>query len=130
MTHADIVLAQRIERAEAANARGCTAAFPVAEFLEAAGGVAVFAGAESPLSRAAGIGLCGAVSAAEMDAVEDFFDARGTRPVIDVCPLAHPSLIGMLGARGYRVMEFDNVLVRRLAGAEIVLTPRVRRGMP
>ncbi|HJZ97033.1 MAG TPA: hypothetical protein VKE70_11055 [Candidatus Solibacter sp.] len=130
MTHADIVLAQRIERAEAANARGCTAAFPVAEFLEAAGGVAVFAGAESPLSRAAGMGLCGAVPAAQFDEVEDFFEARGARPVIDVCPLAHPSLIGMLGARGYRVMEFDNVLVRRLAGAEIVLTPRVRRGMP
>ena len=36
----------------------------------------------------------------------------------------------MLGDRGYRVTEFNNVLVKRLAGAAIVLTPRVRRALP
>jgi hypothetical protein len=35
----------------------------------------------------------------------------------------------MLGKRGYRPTEFNNVLVRRLARSEIVLTPRVRRAV-
>jgi GNAT superfamily N-acetyltransferase len=35
-----------------------------------------------------------------------------------------------LGERGYRPTEFSNVLVRRLAGAEIVLTLRARRAAP
>ena len=54
---ADLQLARRIEAAEAANARGCTAIHPEAATLEVAGGCAVFVGAESPLSHAVGIGL-------------------------------------------------------------------------
>jgi GNAT superfamily N-acetyltransferase len=130
MTHADTALARRIEDAEARNARGCTAIHPGAASIEAAGGVAVFAGAESPLSHAVGMGLCGPVTEEQLREVELFFRARGARPAVDLCPLAHPSLVELLGKRGYRVTQFDNVLVKRLAGTEIVITPRVRLGMP
>jgi hypothetical protein len=130
MMHADTVLARRLERAEAENARGCTAMHRDAAWLEVAGGIAVYAGAESPLSHAVGLGLAGPVTAAELCEVEAFFRARGARPALDLCPLADSSLTEQLAERGYRVTEFDNVMVKRLAGTEIVITPRVRRGMP
>lgn len=126
MTFADALLARRIEAAEAANARGC-AAGPGAAVMEAAGGCAIFLGAESPLTQAVGIGLNGAVREAELLALEAFFRGRGARVSIDLCPLADPGLVEMLAERGYRITEFNNVLARRLAGAEIVFTPRVRR---
>jgi GNAT superfamily N-acetyltransferase len=129
MIHADLALARRIERAEAENARGCTAAHPQAAAMAAAGGIAVFAGADSPLSRAVGMGLSGPVPEEELRSVEEFFRARSARPVIDLCPLVDPSLTELLLVRGYGVTEFDNVMVRRLAGIEMALTPRVRRGL-
>jgi hypothetical protein len=130
MVHADAALARRIESAEAANARSCTAIHPQAASIEIAGGCAVFAGAGSPLSHAVGIGLAGPVSEADLRELQAFFRSRGARPAIDLCPLADPSLPELLGARGYRITEFNNVLVRRLAGAGIALTPRVRRALP
>ena len=48
---------------------------------------------------------------------------------IDLCPLADPGLLAALGDRGYRATEFNNVLVKRLAGSEMVFTPRVRRAI-
>ena len=127
--HADTALAQRLERAEAANARGCTAMHPQAAWIEIAGGCAVFAGADSPLSHAVALGLDGPVTESEICALESFFRARGSQPAIDLCPLAHPTLIALLGRRGYGVTELNNVLVKRMAGTEIVLTPRVRRAV-
>jgi hypothetical protein len=130
MIFADAALARRLEAAEAANARGCTAVYPEAAVLEVAGGCAVFAGAESPLSNAVGIGLNGRVSEAEVDALEMFFRRRGACVAIDFCPLADPGLLETLSRRGYHATEFNNVLVKRLAGVEIASTPRVRRARP
>jgi len=128
MTFADRALARRLEAAEAANARGCAPAGAVS--LEIAGGCAIFAGADSPLTQAVGIGLAGPVSEAEIVTLEAFFRSRGARVAIDLCPLADAGLLEALGGRGYRVTEFNNVLVKRLAGTEIVLTPRIRRATP
>lgn len=130
MTFADLQLARRLEAAEAANARGCTSRPPGAAVLEIAGGCAIYVGAESPLTQAVGIGLNGPVSASEIDRIEAFFHSRGARTSIDLCPLAAPELIRALGERGYHPAEFNNVLVKPLAGTEIVLTPRVRRALP
>lgn len=132
MLFADALLARRLEAAEAANARGCSTgdAGTEPQVLEIAGGCAIFVGVDSPLTQAVGMGLNGAVSDEELRALEQFFRSRGARVSIDVCPLANPGLIQALGERGYRVSEFNNVLVRRLAGAEIVLTARVRRVTP
>lgn len=130
MTFADVALARRLEAAEADNARGCTSRPPGAAVLEAAGGCAIFAGGDSPLTHAVGIGLDGPVPAREIDRIEAFFRSRGARVSIDLCPLADPGLLQALAERGYRATEFNNVLVRRLAGAEIVPAPRVRRAAP
>ena len=126
---ADAVLARRLEAAEAVNARGCTAATPGATFLDTGGGCAIFVGAESPLTQAIGLGLNGPVSEQEVDSLEAFFRSRGARISLDFCPLADPGLLEILGRRGYRATEFNNVLVKRLSGAEIVIAPRVRRAL-
>ena len=128
MTFADIRLARRIEAAQTAQSLGCAPAGAGA--LEIAGGCAIFAGADSPLTQAVGLGMNGAVSQAELVELENFFRSRGARPAIEICPLADAGFLEMLGTRGYRVRQFDNVLARRLAGVEIVLTPRVRRATP
>jgi GNAT superfamily N-acetyltransferase len=126
---ADAALARRLEAAEAANARGCNSTVPDAAVLDVAGGCAIFVGADSPITQAVGIGLHGPVSAAEIGALESFFRTRGAKVSIDLSPLADPGLLEMLGERGYRATEFNNVLVKRLAAAEIVLAPRVRRAI-
>jgi len=111
MVHADALLARRLEAAEAANARGCSSAPAgvTSATLEVAGGCAIFVGAESPLSHAAGIGLNGPVAAQDLDAIEAFFRGRESKVTIDLCPLADPGLLAALGDRGYRATEFNNV---------------------
>lgn len=128
-TFADSALAHRLETAEALNARLCTGSPPDAAFIEIAGGCAIFVGADSPLTQAVALGFNGPVSEAEIDTLEAFFRSRGAKVSIDLCPLAHPSLLEILGRRGYRAAEFNNVLVKRIAGAPIVLAPRVRRAL-
>src|SRR5690348_7784049 len=129
MILAGVALARRIEAGEAAIARECAAWQRGSAILEAGGGIALFQGVDSPLTQVVGMGLNGTVSEAELDAVEAFVRGRGARVTIDLCPLADPGLLETLGRRGYRPTEFNNVLVRPLAGAEITLTPRVRRAM-
>jgi GNAT superfamily N-acetyltransferase len=128
-TFADAALARRLEAAEAVNARFCTASPPGAAFLDIAGGCAIFVGADSPLTQAVSLGLNGPMSEAEVDTLEAFFRSRGAKVSIDFCPLADPGLLEILSRRGYRPTEFNNVLVRRIAGAQIVLAPRVRRAL-
>ena len=128
MILADLDLARRIEAAEAANARGCAPVHRAA--VEIAGGCAVFTEPDSPLTQAVGLGLAGPVSEADLARLETFFHSRGAPVAIDLCPLADPHFVDALAARGYRLTEFNNVLVKRLAGTEIVLTPRVRRATP
>jgi len=122
--------AKRLEAAEAANARACIGMHPEAAVLDVAGGIAVFTGAESPLTHAAGIGMNGSVSPGELDILEEFFRSRGARPVIELCPFADPGLLPQLAERAYHLTEFNNVLARRLTGLELVLAPRVRRALP
>lgn len=127
MIHADLELARRIESAEAAIACGCARDRPGTAILEVAGGVAVFAGAESPTTEAIAVGLNGPASPAEVDRLESFFRSRGARVSIDLCPLADPGLLEQLGSRGYRPAEFNNVLVRRFTGSEFQPAPHARR---
>jgi GNAT superfamily N-acetyltransferase len=129
MIHADLELARRLEAAEAANARGCNEGQPGGAILEAGGGLAVFAGPESPLTQVVGMGLHGPVREAEIAAVEAFFRARGARVTVDLCPLAEPGLLQVLAERGYRATEFNNVLVKPLAGASAEFPSRVRRAL-
>jgi len=84
-------------RARAALEPGCGA-----DVLHTGGGYAVYGGAGSPVCRAAGLGMAGPVSPADLDAVEAFFAARGAAPAVDLCPLADESLLALLRERGYR----------------------------
>ncbi len=129
MIFADAHLARRVEAAEAANARGCGLREHAA-VLEVAGGCAMYMGTGSPLTQAVGIGLNGPVSPVDLRQLETFFRSRGARVSIDLCPLADPGLLFLLAQGGYRVVEFNNVLVKRLAGGSTLPAPRVRRAAP
>ena len=130
MIFAGAELARRVEAGEGAIARGCAERQPGAAILEAGGGIAVFQGADSPLTQAVGLGLNGPLGAAQLDAIEEFFRSRGARVSIDLCPLADSDLLELMARRGYHATEFNNVLVRALGGLEVTMTPRVRRATP
>lgn len=125
MIFAGLAMARRLEAAEAVNGMACAEAQaahdPVsgATALEVGGGVAIYVGRESPLSHVIGLGMRGPVRAEDIDRLEDFYSSRGAAVSVDVCPLADPSLIELLGNRAYRLTEFNNVLVRPLPGDAI-----------
>lgn len=91
--------------------------------MEVDGGVAIFLAPRSPVNQAVGLGLQGKVVADDIERIERFFLSRGSRPVVNVCPLAHPSLVESLGARGWTAGGFENVLVRELDEIADVETP-------
>ncbi len=121
MIHVDAALARRFEVTGAATiveyAETARSVYPElgCKYLPLrAGAYAVFAGPGSPISRAAGIGLHGPVTAGDLDLAEDFFRSTGEAPQVDLCPYAHPSLLDMLGERGYRIRWCLNVHFREL----------------
>lgn len=122
-------LAQRLESAESIDAAGCVEA---ACRLDAgcgaatravAGGVLTFCGPESPLTHATGIGMHGPVTAGEIADIEHFFRSRGAAVAIDVCPHADSTLRDLLSDRGYRITDYNNVLVRNLPVRELPVCP-------
>jgi len=114
----DRELSRRIELAEAQAA--AAAAEALAEFrpdlgvavTRIAGGFAVYCGANSPVTQAVGLGLDGAVSEEEFDALEQFYASRQEPVRVETSPLADPSLIEQFGKHRYRVTEFTNVMAR------------------
>jgi GNAT superfamily N-acetyltransferase len=82
---------------------------------EIAGGVMYYAGPNLPLNQAVGMGLNGPVSPAEFDEFESFYRDRQAPAQIVVTPFVDPSLMELLGQRGYRITEFNSVLVCHLA---------------
>ncbi len=110
-------LAQRLEAAEGANDAACAGAQAGSAVEHIAGGVAIFGGARSPLNRAIGLGLAGAVAEPAWEEVERFFHSRGARVSVDLCPLAAPELLELLARRNYRPAEFNNAVARLLGGA-------------
>lgn len=124
LSSADLLLAARLESAEAANLMRMVQAAGVdphtLAFEPFAGGVAVFAGAGSPMTHAVGIGMRGRVSEEELERMEAFFRERGSGCVIDLCPMADPSVLAFVQARNYRAVEFNNVMVRRIDPDEVI----------
>ena len=118
---ADIDLARRLEGTEArgnvefveARAR----AFPDrgATWTEVAGTYAMFDGVGSPLTQTFGLGVFQPVTATDMDALEEFFRSRGADVFHEVSPLADNSVFTLLGERGYRSVEFSNVMYRPIS---------------
>jgi GNAT superfamily N-acetyltransferase len=88
-----------------------------------AGGVAFFGGTDYPSNQIVGMGLYGDVRSDDMDRVEDFFRSRGVPSTIVLSPLADMSLPALLGERGYRIAEFNSVLIRRINAEEPFTAP-------
>jgi GNAT superfamily N-acetyltransferase len=71
------------------------------------------------MTHAMGIGMSGSVAEEELVRLENFYDERGSSCLIDLCPMAHDSVIAFIQNRPYRVVEFNNVLVRSIKPEEI-----------
>lgn len=93
------------------------------EFCEIAGGLAFYAGANSPLNQCVGMGLHGPVSPREFDDFESFFRDRNCPAQIVLSPYADGTLLQLLGERGYRITEFNSVLVCDLSKVVSQLPP-------
>jgi GNAT superfamily N-acetyltransferase len=141
MEFIDLNLARRMEMAEARACRGCAESFHQMHpdfsvaVEEIAGGYAVFAGVNSPVTQAIGVGLNGGVSDAELDRLQDFFFSRGAAAAVELCPLVDMSLYERFAKRGFHLLEVSDVLFRKLpmagdatdaTGAEVT----VRRAAP
>jgi len=120
MRFIDRAFAKRLEMVSAISGRECAHALhsfapdvPAAA-EDIAGGIAVFTGADSPVTQAFGFGLAGAVSEAELDRLEQFFFSRGAPVALELCPFIDATLVELLRKRPYRLEEFSNVLVRDL----------------
>lgn len=129
MQFVDLNLARRLEMAEANAGLECAKAlqrtrpeFPVA-FEKIAGGIAVFAGIDSPVTQAIGVGLNGAVDDGELDRLEEFFRSRGAAAAIELCPLVEMSLYERFAKREFRLLEVSNVLFRELKAGEVSAKP-------
>jgi GNAT superfamily N-acetyltransferase len=120
----DLGLSRRIESAEAHAAAAAAEALaklrPDAGVAvsKIAGGYAVYCGANSPVTQAVGLGLNGAVTEDEFDALEQFYASREEPVRAETSPLADTSLIEQFGKRKYRVTEFTNVMARPVCDAD------------
>ncbi len=117
----DLGLARRLEMAEARAAVDSSEALrrrrPESADVEAiGGGYAVYCGANSPLTQAAGLGLSGPVSDEEFARLEAFYRTRKEPVRVETCPLADAGLIKQFGKHSYRVTEFSNVIARPKTG--------------
>lgn len=132
MLFADLALARRLEATDAAVgvefSRTHARLYPEvgATFIAVAGGHAAFAGVDSPLTQAFGLGLNGVVGAAEIEKMEEFYRSRGAAVNVETCPLADASLRTLLNSRGYQVIEQTNVLARPLPADEPQLSAESR----
>ncbi len=119
---ADLPLARRLEQTEGiASSRSIEARARVSPergacWIAIAGARAMFDGPESPLTQTFGLGMFGAVTAADLDAIEAFFQERGAPVFHEISPLADPSLLTLLNDRGYQPFEFTSVLYRAIDG--------------
>jgi GNAT superfamily N-acetyltransferase len=121
---ADLTLARRLEMTDAlagvefARSWAKLNAFTGEVVLPAAGGLASFAGVDSPVTQAFGLGLNGPVTDADLIAVEEFYGGHRSAINIETCPLADPSLLKVMNEHGYHPIEYSNVLVRELSHAD------------
>jgi len=89
-----------------------------AERQMVAGGWMMYAGPQSPANHIIGMGLQGPVSKDEIDCVEDFYRRHQSICEVVVSPYADMSLPTQLGERGYRITEWNSVLVRKLESGQ------------
>jgi ribosomal protein S18 acetylase RimI-like enzyme len=116
MQFVDKAFARRLESAEEVPQVDCARMFQKlrpevgADFAPFCGGHMMFAGLDSPIGHAAGLGFDGPVTAADLDQLEAFYRSHGAPAQLDLCPLTDPSVLELVSARGYCIAELNNVL--------------------
>ena len=137
MQFVDKAFARRLESAEEVPQVDCARMFQTlrpevgADFEPFCGGHMMFAGLDSPIGHAAGLGFDGPVTAADLDRLENFYRSHGAPAQLDLCPLTDPSVLELVSARGYRIAELNNCLYCDLDGQPPVDVPAgvtIRRG--
>ena len=119
----DVALAGRIERAEAQLVGQLNAAAQGGFVIPVAGGVASFAGPDSPFTKVAGLGFGGVP---ELDEIERVFAERGAPVQVELPHLADPAIGAALTGRGYGLVSYENVLGLALNGSyEHVAAPGI-----
>ncbi len=120
MIYSDIDLSKKLERTEArANAdfietRARLDPAHGAAWIEVGGAYAMFDGVESPLTQTFGLGMFEEATDEHLDELEAFFTERDAPVFHEVSPMADPSVLALLGERGYRPIELTNVMYREL----------------
>ena len=113
---ADAGLARRLERAEGQSnaefveARARLSPEVGARWIEVAGAYVMFDGPQSPLTQTFGLGLFDPVTVAELGRIEEFYRELVAPVFHEVSPMGEAGLAALLGERGYRPVEFTNVL--------------------
>jgi GNAT superfamily N-acetyltransferase len=126
----DRALSQRLERAEAqgslefVDARAKLHPESNAQWLEVAGCYAMYDGVESPVTQTFGLGMSQAITVAEFEQIERFFQQRGAPVLHEVSPLADPSALTLLNERGYQPFEFTSVMFRPIQSGVQLAEPR------
>ncbi|MBI3470970.1 MAG: GNAT family N-acetyltransferase [Candidatus Solibacter usitatus] len=105
-------LARRIEYAELTNVAAIAAAVLGSASIEVAGGRAMYGGPGSHLNNALALGMDGPIGPEDLDTLEEFFFTRGCAVSLALSPQADSTLRELLGARGYRIAQFENTLWR------------------
>ena len=129
MLFADVSLARRIETAEASLSQevGLVAlrtGLAVDGFVEhIGGGVAVFAGAGSPVNKVIGVGFSAPPDTDQIATIERLFAALAAQVQAEVSTLADPRWHAVLGQRGYHIAGFEHVLGLNLANLPDDVSP-------
>jgi hypothetical protein len=114
----DLALARRLERAEGRASADFIDArarlFPGSGVCrtEVAGAYAMFDGPDSPITQTFALGMLQPATAADLEALEQFFRERAAPVHHEVSPLADASVLALLNQRGYQPFEFTSVLFR------------------
>ncbi len=82
------------------------------------GGHMSFCGLGSPVGRAVGLGLDRPFTEADLDQVEAFYREHKAPAQVDLTPMHGSEVFEMFKQRGYAIAELNNVLFRKLDGAE------------
>ncbi len=118
---ADIALARRLERCEAAGNASFIQArarlYPDlgATWIEVAGAYAMFDGVGSPCTQTFGFGVFEPADVSTLERLENFFGERGSNAIHEVSPLAGVGAAQMLQDRNYRIVELSTVMFLPLA---------------
>ncbi|NLG96304.1 MAG: GNAT family N-acetyltransferase [Chloroflexi bacterium] len=83
------------------------------------GGYAVFVTAESPVSRAVGLGLNGPLQPGDLEALVNFYHSREAEIRLDVSPFADESLIEGARSLGLVPSHFYSVLYRPITDEDL-----------